>query len=45
MIIEYITYGFFLDHTAEPDAVDLLLEPEDLEIINKITRLVGRKCI
>ena len=37
---------FFLDHNAEPDAVDLL---EELEIINEITRLVdentyGRVC-
>ena len=37
---------FFLDHNAEPDAVDLL---EELEIINDITRLVdentyGRVC-
>jgi 26S proteasome regulatory subunit N1 len=37
---------FFLDHNAEPDAVDLL---EELEIINEITRLIdentyGRVC-
>ena len=37
---------FFLDHNAEPDAVDLL---EELEIIDEITRLVdentyGRVC-